>query len=116
MPLLLLSLLACADKADDTASPVVDTHPCADVPLVNWDNFGQGFITHMCQGCHASTTADRYGAPEAVAFDTVDQVWTLQERVLARVVDDLNMPPAGGVSDDDLVRLQWWLECADPGT
>lgn len=94
-----------------------DTGPCADVPLVNYNNFGQAFITHTCQGCHASTAADRYGAPEDSTFDTVEQVWAQRDRVLIRAaVDPPTMPPAGGSSEDDRVRLRWWLECAEEGT
>ncbi|MCB9792315.1 MAG: hypothetical protein H6741_06270 [Alphaproteobacteria bacterium] len=111
----LLVLLSCGGK-DDSAAPE-DTSYCADVPLVNYDNFGQGFITHMCQGCHASTTPNRYDAPAEVTFDTVEEVWAWQERILARSAgDDPTMPPAGGTSEDDRVKLEWWLRCAESGT
>lgn len=94
-----------------------DTGPCADVPLVNYNNFGHSFVLHTCQGCHASTAADRYGAPEDSTFDTVEQVWAQRDRVLARAAaEPPTMPPAGGSSEDDRVRLRWWLECAEEGT
>mgnify|MGYP005743601673 CR=1 FL=1 len=132
--MLLLALLAgCSgDKADSAASdtsppdttPVeetgetaVDTGFCAGVPLVNYYNFGEGFMTENCQGCHASTAADRYDAPEHVTFDTVEQVWGWSERILSRSAgDDASMPPAGGVSEDDRTKLEWWLLCAEEGT
>ena len=129
--LLLVLGLGCGDdagpKADDGAGDdsggasadggATDTGPCAEVPLVNYNNFGQGFILHTCQGCHASTAADRYGAPESSTFDTVEEVWAQRDRVLARAASEpATMPPAGGSSEDDRVRLRWWLECAEAGT
>jgi hypothetical protein len=94
-----------------------DTGPCAEVPLVNYNNFGHSFVLHTCQGCHASTAADRYGAPADSTFDTVEQVWAQRDRVLARAAaEPPTMPPAGGSSEDDRVRLRWWLECAEEGT
>ena len=107
-----------AEDADTAADTGADTaNPCADIPLLNYNNFGKGFMTENCQGCHASTTAERYGAPESVYFDTVDAVWTWSERILARAASaDATMPPAGGVSKDDRTKLEWWLLCADSGT
>ena len=126
----LLLLAACgADKAADTAAATdaggtLDTAEpdwaslsCDEAPTVNWNNFGAGFIGHYCQGCHASTTADRYGAPEAVTFDTVDEVWAQRDRVLARSTGEApTMPPAGGTNEEDRQKLQWWLTCQPEGT
>ena len=129
-PLALLALaLACGDDAGDTAAAAGDgasldtadpdwaSLPCDEAPVVTWNNFGAGFVGHYCQGCHASTTADRYGAPESVTFDSVDEVWGWRDRVLARTaIDDPTMPPAGGTSETDRQKLRWWLECAPEGT
>lgn len=113
--ILLILALACADKADDSAP--LDTSDCESLPVVNYANFGEGFITHYCQGCHASTAPNRYDAPEAVTFDTVEDVWAQSARILARAaVDPPTMPPAGGTSEDDRTKLRWWFTCADPGT
>jgi len=112
-----------SDGATDTgaANPsdghTEDTGACADVPLVNWDTFGAGFLLHHCQGCHASTTPDRYGAPAEVTFDTKADAWAWRDRILERsAIDPPTMPPAGGTSADDRVRLRWWLTCAPEGT
>ncbi len=118
------TLTACPGPGSDElpASHSGDTAPaagegCGDVPAVDWDNFGQGFLLEACQGCHATTTADRYGAPEDVSFDTVEQAWLHAEEILnVAATDDPSMPPRGGVEDDDRVRLRWWLECGTPGT
>jgi hypothetical protein len=70
-----------ADTAPDSAGDTHtgDTDPtdtaaafCEGVPTLAYTNFGEGFLRENCQGCHASTTADRYGAPDTVVFDTRD--------------------------------------------
>jgi hypothetical protein len=138
MKILLLLLLGCASKSSDppplpdfgdegdqdtdlggdtadTAGPEPDF--CDDAPVLTWNNFGQGFITEACQGCHAGDTPDRYGAPEDVLFDTVAQAWDRADRILARASGDYpSMPPLGGTNADDRLRLEYWLRCADPGS
>jgi uncharacterized membrane protein len=110
---LLLALLACAGpEGADTAAGA-----CADVPVVTYANFGEGFVLHHCQGCHASSTPDRYGAPADVTFDTVDEVWAWRDRILERSASEPpTMPPAASTTADDRTRLRWWLECAEAGT
>ena len=109
--------LACLSDREpvETADTALDA--CADVPVVRWTNFGEGFITSACQGCHASTAPERFGAPEEVSFDDVDQTWFWKDRILARAAgEEPTMPPEGGVHDEDRQRLVWWLECAPEGT
>ena len=85
--------------------------------MVTYANFGRSFMTENCQGCHASTTADRYDAPETVIFDTVEDCWGFKERILARSTGDApSMPPSGGVFEDDRTLLEVWLRCASEGT
>lgn len=101
-----------------------DSGFCADAPIVTWETFGAGFVRENCQTCHASTSLERHGAPEAVTFDTVDQVWAYRDRILARVIEALDdgdtgtgpMPPMGGTSDDDRYLLEVWLTCGAEGT
>jgi hypothetical protein len=105
-----------SDPGDTSGGDDTDDF-CADVATVTYNSFGQGFMTENCQGCHASTAPQRYGAPEEVFFDTVEDCWTWSERILARSTGDSpTMPPQGGVNEDDRTRLEWWLRCADPGT
>ncbi|MES2644925.1 MAG: hypothetical protein V4850_35895 [Myxococcota bacterium] len=113
-----------ADSADIDTNDTDDTAPidtaaafCDGVPTLAYTNFGEGFLRESCQGCHASTAPERFGAPEAVTFDTVDDAWTWAARILARSTGDApTMPPQGGVSADDRTRLAWWLRCGTPGT
>lgn len=102
-----------ATAADTGAmpAPTVDTGPCGGAPVVTWENFGAGFVTQHCQACHASTAPDRHGAPEGVVFDTESDVAAHGERVRVRALDVGDMPPLGGVSDDDRARLALWLAC-----
>ena len=115
MRLMLLALVACSDKPSDSVP--LDTSSCETLPVVNYANFGEGFITHYCQGCHAGSAPNRFDAPENVTFDTVEDVWTHADRILARAaVDPPTMPPSGGTSEEDRTKLSWWLTCAEPGT
>jgi uncharacterized membrane protein len=110
--MLLFALLGCSGAAVDDSADA-----CADAPIVTYETFGAGFLTENCQTCHASTTADRRGAPEDVTFDTVDEAWAWKDRILARAAaDPPDMPPLGGTTEDDREKLVWWLECADEGT
>lgn len=105
-------LVACAGEELPTDS----YDRCADLPVTTWDNFGAGFVTQSCQTCHSSTSPNRLGAPEDVTFDDAEQVWAQADRVLQRVVTDADMPPQGGVTEEDRRRLDIWLTCGDEGT
>jgi uncharacterized membrane protein len=136
MKWLFLVLLGCGGKStgapplpflggdgDDTAAST-DTGQgaapspdfCDDSPVLSWENFGRGFVLEACQGCHAATAPNRYGAPEEVHFDTAAQTWELAERVLARAAGDYpSMPPLGGTGADDRLLLEYWLSCGEEG-
>ena len=104
----LLLLLACqGGNADDTGNYSV----CDPTFPVTWDNFGEEFMATNCDGCHASETRDRNGAPESVTFDTEYQAMTQADAIIRTVLDAASMPPAGGVLDDDAVLLDLWLGC-----
>ena len=109
-------LAGCTGEKESAAESAADDF-CSDAQLVTWDSFGQGFMIENCQACHASTTPNRYNAPEEVFFDTKEDAWYWKDRILARSAgDDASMPPNGGVNEDDRTRLRWWLECAPEGS
>jgi uncharacterized membrane protein len=96
--------VACASPGSDSADP------CADTP-VTWEHWGAGFFGGYCRSCHSSTTADRYGAPDGVDFDTLADVRAFAARVRVRVLEQQDMPVGGGVPDDELARLDTFLQC-----
>jgi hypothetical protein len=119
--------LAEAGEGDDSADTDAPEDPgepedtgvpfCGDAPVINYVNFGEGFMLEACQGCHATDTPDRYGAPESVNFDTAPQIWAQVDRILVRAVGEYaTMPPLGGVVEQDRLKLQYWLECGEAGS
>lgn len=106
---LLLGLL-CGCGADAADTGAADF--CADAPVVTWESWGEGFLIQTCQTCHSATTVDRNGAPESVNLDTESEVLALRDRILARATGDATtMPPSGGVTEDDRLRLLTWHTC-----
>ena len=100
-------LWACASgKANDTSSIVCTS---SDVP--SYQEWTNGFLLSKCQPCHASTTTNRYGAPEQVTFDTYEQVDTWIESIARTVLEEETMPPSGGVTDEERALLELWLDC-----
>jgi len=113
--LVLVAWLTGCDKDQDTSTPEpVDTGACteelASYP-VSWDNWGQNFFATYCDACHASGTANRYGAPESVTFDTEEEVRNQIVRIHVRTLEDQDMPPAGGILEDELFLLDIFLRC-----
>ncbi len=111
----ILVLGGCADGSTSdsgTPSETGDTGFCGGAPVVTWDNFGAGFMTENCQSCHAADAPERWGAPEEITFDTYDDTMAQGERVLLRsLASEDPMPPQGGVTSDDKVKLEYWLVC-----
>ena len=59
------------DTGIDPDAPI----DCSEAPMVTWNSFGKGFFVQSCQGCHYSEAPYRYGAPEHIIFDDVEDVW-----------------------------------------
>ena len=100
-----------SDTSEDTSINEDIHEDCIDVPIVTYASFGQGFLTFSCQGCHASGSVDRQGAPDSVTFDDHQQVIQWLPRIYHRTYVTLDMPPALGVFEEDLERLRIWVEC-----
>ncbi len=110
----LLLMLACGEHPSTQDSLLeADTRPesCDSAPPVTWANWADGFFSSYCRACHSSGTAERYGAPEGVDFDTLADVIQWRERIQVRTLEAEDMPVGGGVYDEDLELLQVWLEC-----
>ena len=96
------------DNSDSNDTAVLN---CDEVPYVTWDNWVHGAFSAHCQGCHATTSLDRYGAPARVVFDTESDAIDWLERIDIRVLQEQTMPPAGGLLPDELTLLKIWLRC-----
>ena len=117
----LLLLLACAQPDPSSVADSAEAEPtwpqeidCAQEPAVSWEGWAQGKIATHCQGCHGSGSPNRYGAPEEVVFDTLDQVASWKERIHERTIVVQDMPPAGGLTDDELALFEIFLACTLP--
>ena len=100
------------ESSDPIDIPEVDDEFCDTAPAVTWNNWANSlFITH-CQGCHAQSSPDRYGAPQTIHFDNEAATIDLADRVWIRVIEEETMPPAGGILEDDLYLLEIWLRCS----
>ena len=93
---MLLALLACSTE--------VDTATCE--PPYSWDGWASGFFTSQCASCHLGTD----GIP-VIDFRALDAVLEHEEGVRRRVLEQGDMPPGGGVSPQELERLEAFLDC-----
>lgn len=95
--------LGCQSKEYDTALD------CDNAPL--YQDWLKGFLQGKCQACHASTSPNRYGAPEDIYFDTEDAAIFYLEQIEDSVLLSERMPPSGGVSEEEKQLLQHWIDC-----
>ena len=77
-----------------------------------YENFGRGFLTEHCQGCHAQGAIDREGAPENVYFDNEEAVLLWKESMI-RTIEGQTMPPAGGIVEEERSAALEWLSCVE---
>lgn len=106
---MVLLLAACGSGADSAENVCAERGP----PLT-YDNFGKGFISKHCVGCHSSLIAgnQRKGAPPGVDLDTYYGVVTWAYRIESRSLGESpGMPPGGGPSESERARLEEWLSC-----
>ena len=109
---MILFLLACSGSGSDSAAEDVAVADwCADAVSVTYENFGEGFMLTHCQGCHASDTPERFDAPESVTFDTEEDIALWRESIVRVIFTDASMPPAGGLTEEELTLAEIWLEC-----
>lgn len=100
--MLLLMILACGNSSD----------VCDSGMDVTYADFGETFIRQHCQGCHASSSNNRHGAPESVHFDTIEDIWSRRDDILrVTTSEEADMPPAWELDQDNVYLLEQWLEC-----
>ena len=109
--------LACAntsEKGTDSSSSDTAAFPDTTVDCdASWDAWASGFFTSYCQSCHSQTSDTRHGAPAGIDFDNREDAVTWSERVRIRVIADQTMPLGGGVTSDEIERLDTWLLCLE---
>ncbi len=108
---MMLLLLACSSSPD---SALTDSACGAEEESwsLTWSSWGQGFFRTYCDACHAADTPQRFGAPEDLTFDTLEQVRQWDSRIRVRTLEQGDMPLGGGVHEDDLLLLEAFLDCA----
>ena len=101
----LLALAACAPEGGDSGAT------CNAADTYSWENWGEGFFVTYCNACHAASSPNRFGAPVAARFDTLDEVRDQRDLIEALVVEAQTMPVGGGVRPVDLDGLEVFLAC-----
>lgn len=116
----LILLLACDKKAARAHAPLDtgDGWPaaCSDAERarpVTWRLTAEPFLLAYCSACHAAGSPNRFGAPEGVSFDTEADALAWAPRIRARTVELGDMPVGGGVTEEDLLDIEAWLDCGD---
>lgn len=85
---------------------------CVHDPPLTYDNFGKGFTTQFCTGCHSSVVPSehRMDAPEDYNFDTYEGILLWADK-LEPLVDAGEMPPGGGPNDTEKRLFAEWMTC-----
>ena len=66
-----------------------------------------------CQSCHHSNSPNRNGAPENVSFDTQSMTDEWIDAIHRTVITQQSMPPSGGITNEELILLEQWIECSN---
>jgi uncharacterized membrane protein len=101
---MLIFFLACGDVHPDSSD-------CTSANEVEWNYWTDGFFSTYCNGCHSSTTVNRYGAPESINFDSEQEVLFQADLIYNSVLITQNMPKGGGIGEDELQFLKTYLIC-----
>lgn len=93
------------------AEEPVDTAPCTDL---GWADYGDPFFRDWCRSCHGVASPNRYGAPEGMDFDTLEDIHAWESAIYSSTVVNQTMPRGGGMREEDRVELAAWLDCGAP--
>ena len=113
---LFLLVLGCGGREPAPVS-AADTGT-VDCTETDWWSAGQPLMLSYCASCHSShlTGEQRYGAPSGVDLETLDGALTYTDRIYNRAINLGDMPPGGGMSAEELARLEVWLRCSSDDT
>ena len=100
-----------------TPTPFDLSESCPPNNDLTYENFGEGFLRAQCVTCHSSDLPEgsRQNAPIDVNFNTYDQVRAWGVLIYDDAANaNVAMPPAGGPTASDRIRLGQWLACNAP--
>jgi len=85
---------------------------CVHDPALTYDNFGKGFSTQFCTGCHSSLVPEehRMEAPDDYNFDTYEGILLWADKI-EPVVAAGEMPPGGGTTESEKAQFAEWMAC-----
>lgn len=100
---------ACGGDDGDGGGDGLPACPTGGTDLT-YDNFGKSFFDTHCTSCHAA------GSGVSVAqdnpFETQAQIQAEADEIYERAGGtNTNMPPDGGPTADDRLKLEEWLSC-----
>ena len=102
-------LFSCQE--DVTQIPVT----CNDI--ITYETVGAPFLRSYCTGCHSSNLPRglRYGAPDSINLDTYEDAKQHAIRSYVRSVHFEDMPPSGGITQQEKQRFMQWALCGAKG-
>jgi uncharacterized membrane protein len=111
-----LLLGACGDSVVEETPMKQDV---CETTTASYATVADPFMRTWCTPCHHTELEgpDRPLGSEGVNLDTYELVISHLDRIEARALADTpTMPPGGGPSDEELTRLELWLECGSVDT
>ena len=85
--------------------------------VITYETEGMGLMRTYCTSCHSQNLSGkkRYGAPQGMDFDTLSGIRTWAEESAEQIGEQGDMPPGGGIHQDERDALVNWLKCGSPG-
>lgn len=92
------------------------TDPICSSPT-RYEEQGIALMRTYCTSCHSVhlPASKRYGAPLGVDLNTLANIQQWTEESARRILETKDMPPGGGMTDDERTTLASWLLCGAPG-
>lgn len=121
--LVAVAMLLHGNQCNDDHASKASGAECPDAQTLDWENFGETFVTDYCTSCHSTslTGAARNGAPTGIDYDSATAVRANAEGMdthAAAGPDSVNqlMPPAGSPQPtlEERELLGEWLACNAP--
>ena len=109
--LVLHAFLSLACSPDEARPLNSGEGSCGHEVKVTWETGGQALFRSRCCSCHSSTTAERYGAPEYLNYDSYEGVEEAAHAIRQAALWDQVMPPGYPLSEEEQEVLESFLDC-----